>query len=181
VDLVELHVLQRNSGTQRHGHAVAGVDQCVARGAVHAAVPAGSEHGRFRLDHQRLAGLDLQHQRTDGVALVIHQQINRKKFIKEVRLRPYVLLIERMQHGVTGAIGRGARTCGLRTTEVQALSAKRPLVNAAVFQARKRHTIVFELDHDVRRRVAHVFDGILITKIVASLDGVIHVPVPVIR
>ena len=40
---------------------------------------------------------------------------------------------------------------------------------------------MFELDHQLRRGVAHVLDGVLVAEVVAALDGVVHVPVPVVR
>lgn len=40
---------------------------------------------------------------------------------------------------------------------------------------------MFQFDHQMRRRTAHVFDCILIAEIITALDSIEHVPVPVIR
>ncbi len=98
-----------------------------------------------------------------------------------MRARFQVLLIQRMQHGMTGAVGGGTGAHRLLAAEVQALAAEGALIDAAVFQARERHAVMFELDHQMRRGAAHVFDRVLIAEVVAALDGVVHVPVPVVR
>ena len=49
-----------------------------------------------------------------------------------MRARLEVLLIERVQHGVAGAVGGGAGARRLRAAEVLALAAERALVDAAV-------------------------------------------------
>src|SRR3989344_9436231 len=43
MELDKLHVLQRNAGTQRHGHAVAGIDHGIGRGAVQTRYPTGGD------------------------------------------------------------------------------------------------------------------------------------------
>ena len=116
-----------------------------------------------------------------GVAVLVHQQVHGEELVEEMRARFQVLLVQRMQHGMAGAVGRGTGALRLRAAEVQALAAEGALVDAAVFQARERHAVMLELDHQLRRRAAHVFDRVLVAEIVAALDGVVHVPVPVVR
>ncbi|MBS1247101.1 MAG: hypothetical protein H6R47_1300 [Proteobacteria bacterium] len=92
-----------------------------------------------------------------------------------------VLLIERVQDRVPGAIGRRAGARRLGATEVLALATELPLVNTAVLEAREWHAVVLKLDHQARRGTAHVLDRILVGKKIAALDGVVHVPMPVVR
>src|SRR5690606_328594 len=39
---------------------------------------------------------------------------------------------------------------------------------------------VLELEHGARALAAHVFDGLLVADVVGALDGVVHVPAPVV-
>ncbi len=86
-----------------------------------------------------------------------------------------------MQQRVAGAVRCRTGADGLRTTEILALPAKRALVDSAIFEPRERHALMLQLDDQARRCTAHVFNGILVGEIVATLDRVVHVPVPVVR
>src|SRR5690606_25242306 len=45
---------------------------------------------------------------------------------------------------------------------------------------RERQAHVLEFEHGLRTDGAHVFDGVLVTDVVGTLDGVVHVPAPVV-
>src|SRR3990170_4205687 len=108
VELHELHVLQRGAGAQRDGHAVAGVDEGVGGGAVDARGAAGGDQRRLGLDNERRAGFDLDRQRPEAIAVSVHEQVHDEELVEEVRARLQVLLVERMQHRVAGAVRRAA-------------------------------------------------------------------------
>ena len=112
--------------------------------------------------------------------LPFHDQIDRKIFDVELRLVTDRLLIERVQHRVTGAVGRRAGTLGDTLAIVSGHAAKGPLIDSPIVGARKRHTVVFELDDRGRCLLAHELDRILIAEPVGALDGVVHVPAPVV-
>src|SRR5262249_6493975 len=59
-------------------------------------------------------------------------------------------------------------------------AAERPLIDAAVLGARERHAPVLELVDRRRRVAAQVLDRVLVAEPVGSLDGVVHVPAPVV-
>src|SRR5262245_11861092 len=59
-------------------------------------------------------------------------------------------------------------------------AAERPLIDLAVLAARERQAPVLELVHRRRRVAAHVLDGVLVAEPVGALDGVVHVPAPVV-
>ena len=59
-------------------------------------------------------------------------------------------------------------------------AAERPLIDLALFGARKRHAVMFEFNDRVRRFLAHVLDRVLIAEPVRAFDRVVHVPAPVI-
>ena len=50
----------------------------------------------------------------------------------------------------------------------------------AIFQAVKRHAEMLKLDNGFGSIFAHEFNRILVTQIVRTLDGVVHMPQPVI-
>ncbi len=88
VKLHKLHVLQGDSGTQRHRHAVAGVDVGIRGSAVYATGPTGGDERGSRLDQQRFASLDFECQRTQAVPLLVQNQVEHEEFIKEMGLGP---------------------------------------------------------------------------------------------
>jgi hypothetical protein len=143
--------------------------------------PPVASSGRFGLDHQRLAGLDLQHQGAEDRALVVLDQVDGEVLVEEVRAGAHVLLIERVQDGVAGAVRRGAGAHGLVAAEVLALAAEGALVDLAVVEPREGHAGVLQLVDGRDRLAAHVLDGVLVAEIVRALDGIEHVPVPVVR
>jgi len=92
------------------------------------------------------------------------------------------LAIESMQHGVTGAIGSGTRALHRRAfAKLSIMSAEGALINAAIFCARERHTVVLEFVNGIGRVAAEILDGILVAQPVGTFDGVVHVPAPVVR
>ena len=91
--LPELHVLQRQSGAQRHAEAVAGIDVCIGRVAENATCTAGRQQCGARFNHQRLARLDAQRAHTEHIAVGIAQQIERKIFVEKVGAGAQILLV----------------------------------------------------------------------------------------
>ena len=90
------------------------------------------------------------------------------------------LPIEGVQHGVAGAVGGGAGALGDALAEMGRHAAERALIDLAFLGARERHAVMVELV-DRRRRLAHqIFDGVLVAQPVRPLDGVVHVPAPVV-
>ena len=91
------------------------------------------------------------------------------------------LAVERVQHGVAGAVGGGAGALGGRAfAEFRRHAAERALIDAAVLGARERHAVVLEFVDGFRRVAAEIFDRVLIAEPVGALDGVVHVPAPIV-
>lgn len=91
------------------------------------------------------------------------------------------LLIQRVQHRVTGTVGR--RAGALRGRAFAVLgghAAERTLVDLALFGPRERHAVVLELDNRRNRLAAHVLDRVLVAQPVRALDGVVEVVAPVV-
>ena len=117
----------------------------------------------------------------DAAALaVFHDQVEREILDEETRLVLERLLIQGMQHGVAGAIRRGAGALRDALAEMRGHAAERPLVDAAVLGARERHAVVLELDDRGRRLLAHELDGVLVAQPIRTLHGVVHMPAPVV-
>src|SRR6516165_6634030 len=59
-------------------------------------------------------------------------------------------------------------------------AAEGALIDLAVLPPRERQAPMFQLVDRLRRAATHIFDRILIAEPVGTLDGVVHVPAPVI-
>ena len=80
---------------------------------------------------------------------------------------------------MAGTVGGGAGALGLALAVIDGHAAERALVDLAVFGAGERTPMLqFETASGTLRH--HVLDGILIAEPVRSLDGVVHVPAPVV-
>ena len=66
---------------------------------------------------------------------VFHDEVEREVLDEEAGLVLQRLLIQRMQHGMAGAIGRGAGALRDALAEVRGHAAERPLVDAPVLGA----------------------------------------------
>ncbi len=73
---------------------------------------------------------------------LFHDEIDREVLDEEGRGVLYRLLIERVEHRVTGAIGRGASALGDTLSEVRRHAAEGALINASCFRAGERHAVV---------------------------------------
>ena len=107
MELDELHVLERQAGAEHHRIAVAGAGVRARRGEIDAAIAAGGEHHRLRAEAMDRPVVEAQGD--DAAALaVLHDQVEREIFDEEVGVILQALLIERVKHGVAGAVGGGA-------------------------------------------------------------------------
>ncbi|MND83132.1 hypothetical protein D3C80_749820 [compost metagenome] len=181
VELPHFDVLHRHAGTQGHAHAVAGVDQGVGGGGVDTAGTAGGQDHGLGTDVDGFAGLDADGDDADDGAVLVLHQVNGVPLVEERGAALQVGLVQGVQQGVTGTVGRGAGTGGLATlAEVLGLATERTLIDAALLGTGERQAHVFQLEHGFRTDGAHVFDGVLVTDVVGTLDGVVHVPAPIV-
>ncbi len=110
-----------------------------------------------------------------------HDEIEREIFDKEIRVVLQALLIQSVQHRVAGAVSRSAGALHRRASaHVLHVPAKRALINRSIGVAAERHTGVLKLVHRGRGFARKILDRILIAQPVRPLDGVIHMPRPVI-
>ncbi len=180
MELPELHVLERNAGACGHAQTVAGIDKSVGARREDAPGAAGGEQRRLRLQDHDLAGLHLQRRHAQYHPVGVADQVERHPLDEELGARADVALIQGVQHGVAGAVGRGTGALHRLLAEIRRMPAEWPLIDGAVGVAIERHPEMFEFVDDFRRRAAHVFDRVLVAKPVGALDRVVHVPEPVI-
>ena len=113
-------------------------------------------------------------------AVGIAHQVEGHPLDEELRVGADVALVERVQHRVTGAVGRRARALHRLLAEVRRVPAERALVDRAVGVAVERHAEVLELVDHLRRHAAHGLDRVLVAEPVRALDRVVHVPEPAV-
>ena len=116
-----------------------------------------------------------------AAAFVVHDEVDGEILDEELRRVAQRLAIERVQDGVAGAVGGGAGALRGALAVMRGHAAERALVDLAFLGARERHAPMFELVDRGRRIAAQIFDGVLVAEPVGALDGVVHVPAPVVR
>ena len=123
MELHELHVLQRQSGAQHHGVAVAGAGVGRGAGEVGAAVAAGGEDGDVGAEAvQRAVGEVERHDAAAGA--VLHDEIDGEVLDEEGGGVADRLLVERVQHA-RARCGRPRRRCAARCPCRSAWSCRR--------------------------------------------------------
>ncbi|MNB66243.1 hypothetical protein D3C75_127140 [compost metagenome] len=181
VELPHFDVLYRYASTQSHADAVTGVDQGVGGGSVDTTCTAGSQYGGFGADVGSFASFDADRDHTDEIAFLVLHQVDSVVLVQERGTGFQVALIKGVQQGVTGTVGSRASTRSLAAfTVVLGLTTERTLVDTALFGTRERQTHVVQLENRGRAFLTHVFDSVLVTDVVGALDGIVHVPAPVI-
>ncbi len=180
VELHEFHVLAGEAGAERHAGAVAGAGMGGGAGLVGAAVAAGREHDALRAEAVDRAVLQApRHHAAAGA--VLHDEVEREVFDEELDVVLEALLIQRVQDGVAGAVGGGAGAIGRGLAVILHVAAERPLIDAPVLGAAERHAEMLQLIDGRNGLAAHVLDRVLVAEPVRTLDGVVHVPAPVVR
>ena len=181
VELHELHVFQGKTGAQHHGVAVARAGVRARAGEVGAAVAAGGEDGLLGAEAMQAAVVELEGDDAAAGAILVHQQVDGEILDEELGRVLQRLAVQRVQHGVAGAVGGGAGALRRRAFAIfRGHAAEGALVDTAVLGAAEGHAVVLELVDGFRRVAAEVFDGVLVAEPVGALDGVVHVPAPVV-
>ena len=180
VELPELHVFERNAGACRHAQAVAGVDEGIGRGRKNTTRAAGGQQCGLGFKNMHVARFHLDGGHANHIALGVTDQVHGQPLHEEAGFFFDILLVQRVQHGVAGAVGSSAGALHSFFAVVGSVAAKRALVNRAVRVAVKRHAHVLEVIDDLGRFAAHVFNGVLVAEPVGAFDGVIEVVVPVV-
>jgi hypothetical protein len=132
------------------------------------------------MDGVDLARSQLERDDPARAAVLADQQIQRVELIEEIDLMLDSLLVERLQDHVTSAICGITGALDRPFAEVPRVTPESALVHTPVRKAVEGQTHVLQLEHGIDRFPGQYRRGILVDQIVATLDGVEHVPLPVI-
>ena len=181
VELPHFNVLNRQTRSQGHANAVAGVDQGIGGRSVDTAGTPGGKDGSLGLEEHGFAGFDVDGDDTTDIAISVFYQLGGVPLVIELGAVFQVLLVQGVQQRVAGTVSGRTGTCRLATlTEVLGLTTERTLVNTAFFGTGERQAHVVQLEDRFRAHITHVFDSVLVTDVVGALDGIVHVPAPII-
>lgn len=81
---------------------------------------------------------------------------------------------------MTGAVGGVTRTADGCLAVVACVATESTLVDLAFGRAVERQTHLLEVEHRIDGLLGHDLDGVLVGEVVAALDGVEGVPLPVV-
>ncbi len=181
MELHELHVLERQPCAQHHGVAVAGAGMRAGAGEIGAAVAAGRQDRHVRAETVHRAVVELERDDAAAAARVVHDQVDGEIFDEELGGVTQRLAVHGVQHGVAGAVGGRAGALRDALAVVRRHAAERALVDLAILAARKRQAPMLQFVDRGGCIAAHVFDRVLVAEPVGALDGVVHMPAPVVR
>jgi hypothetical protein len=102
------------------------------------------------------------------------------ELVEELDVVLDAVLVERLQDHVACAVGGVTRPADRRLAVVTGVPAEPALVDAALGGAVERHPHLLEVEHRVDGFLAHDLDGVLVSEVIAALDGVKGVPLPVV-
>ena len=128
--LHELHILQWQASACSHAAAIAGAGMGRGRREVGAAITAGGQDHHLGLEAVQGAVVELPrgHAAADAV---VHDQVEGEVLDEELGVVGQRLAVHRVQHGVTGAVGRGAGALDRRFAEILGHAAEGALVDLA--------------------------------------------------
>ena len=183
VELVELHVLQGKSLAEDDSQSVAGQGVGVGGGLVHPAGATGGEHHRLGVEDVNVTGGQFvgHHSGRDRTAGGLGQQhVECVELVEELDVVLDAVLVERLQDHVAGAVGGVAGPANRRLAVVAGVAAEPALVDASLRGPVERHAHLLEVEDGVDGLLAHDLDRVLVGEVVATLDGVEGVPLPVV-
>ena len=90
------------------------------------------------------------------------------------------VLVEGLQNHVAGTVSCVARAAHSSLTVITGVTAEAALVNAAFGGSVEGKTHLFQVEHSVNSFLSHDFCCVLVNQVVAALNGVKGVPLPVV-
>ena len=183
VELVKFHVLQRKSFAEHDADTVAGQRVRVRRGLVHPARAAGGEHDGLGVKDVNVAGGQFVGDDAGGHRAVRglgEHQVKSVELVEELDVVLDAVLVQRLQNHVAGTVCGVTGSAHRGLAVVAGVPAEAALVDAALRRPVERHPHLFQIEHRVDGFLAHDLDGVLVGEIVAALDGVEGVPLPVV-
>src|SRR5882724_10308604 len=167
--LNEFHVLQRQAGAERHSASVTGAGVRRGTGLVDAPAPARRNDGHVGAEAMDRSVFKTPGEQTPADTVVVHQQVKCEILNEEAGLVLQALLVERVQDGMAGAIGRGARPIGHVPLGIfRRVPAEAPLVDFTGIGSAERHAQMLKLDDRIHRLATHVCDRVLVAEPVGT-------------
>jgi len=109
----------------------------------------------------------------------VHNQIHGEILHEEITVISERSSEKSMKHRMSCSIGDSATSESLPSFSImKGLSSESSLVDESLFGSGKWHSVGFEFQDCFRCFLAHVVDGVLVSKPVGSFDGVVSVPFP---
>ena len=137
----------------------------------------------LRLEDVQLAGRELVGDDAGGLLDAVdlaHDQVEHVELVEEVDAVLDAVLVQRLQDHVAGAVGRVAGAAHGGLAVVGRVAAEAALVDLAVGRAVERQAHVLEVEDRVDGLLGEDLGGVLVDQVVAALDGVEGVPLPVV-
>src|SRR5690606_26602571 len=100
-------------------------------GGPDAARAAGGEHCLLGFENIDFAGFHFESRDANDFTLLVTQEIERHPLYKELSTGRYVALVQRVQHGVPGAVGCGTGALDGLLAEIGGMATKRTLIDRA--------------------------------------------------
>ena len=178
--LNEFHILERQAGANDHGVAVAGAGVSAGAREVGAAIAARGDDRLLGADTVNAAILEAPSHDAAADA-IIHDEVEREVLDEELGGMAQRLPIERVQHGMAGAV-RGGASPERRGAipEIGRHAAEGTLIDFSVLGAAERHAVMLKLVDRGGCVAAQILDGVLVAEPVGPFHGVVHVPAPVV-
>mmetsp|Transcript_21645 Transcript_21645/g.42284 ORF Transcript_21645/g.42284 Transcript_21645/m.42284 type:complete len:208 (-) Transcript_21645:156-779(-) len=118
---------------------------------------------------------------TKATAIIAHDEIECEVFHEEEAIKLQSHAVKCVQDRMTSAICCCSTAVCLATlSKFQTLATKCTLIDLAIRRPREGQTKRFKFQDHFWRQTAHVLNGILVSKPVGTLDGVVSMPTPVI-
>ena len=183
MELVELHVLQRQALAVDDGHAVAG------RGCARwtwSCTRGRSRRWRTRRTWRGRCGSRRWTARRPTTPAVrapvdlVEQEVQHVVLVVELHVVLDAVLVQRLQDHVPGAVRGVAGTAHGGLAVVAGVPAEAALVDPALGGAVERQAHLLQVDDRVDGLLAHDLGGVLVDQVVAALDRVEGVPLPVV-
>jgi hypothetical protein len=180
VELNELQILVRKTSTSDHGHTVTGTGVGGSAREVGTSITTGSQDGVVGLEAVQSTILLVVGNDTTALT-ILHQQVEGEVFDEVVGVVTERLSVESVQKSVTGTISGSGATVGLATlTELLGLTTESTLVDTSILGTGEGATVTLKLANTGGGLAGHVVNGVLVTKPIGTLHGIVHVPSPVI-
>ena len=184
VELNELHVLQGQAGAQCDGHAVTGEGVGVGSGLEDLAATAGCEDYGLGLEDVHLAGCQVIGDNAGGTGLTLfvldQNQVEHVELVVELNVVTHAVLVQGLQNHVAGTVSCVACAAHGSLTVVAGVATEAALVDAALGGSVEGKTHLLQVEHGVDGFLSHNFCRVLIDQVIATLDGVKGVPLPVV-